>query len=295
MVDREETRMDENTPVAFVTGASRGIGRASALALADAGFDVVITARTEREGDGRTESNSVRNDDPIVPIVGSLERTAAEIEARGRRALSIKMDLLDADAIVAAPARALREWGRIDVLFNNAVYAGGATMDRIMDLTPERMLTLMTGNYAHQLLLIQQVLPHMLERGGGRIINMVSGSARQDPIAPAGAGGWGIAYSASKAAFGRVAGGIEAEFAQFGVRAFNVDPGNVITEKRRALRPVDAFEGTYGAEPPEATAAVVAWLAGSPDAIRMVGKWIYAPKLCTDLGLLTAPVTGAQA
>ena len=287
--------MDENTLVAFVTGASRGIGRASALALADAGFDVVITARTEREGDGRTESNSVRNDDPIVPIVGSLERTAAEIEARGRRALSIKMDLLDADAIVAAPARALREWGRIDVLFNNAVYAGGATMDRIMDLTPERMLTLMTGNYVHQLLLIQQVLPHMLERGGGRIINMVSGSARQDPIAPAGAGGWGIAYSASKAAFGRVAGGIEAEFAQFGVRAFNVDPGNVITEKRRALRPVDAFEGTYGAEPPEATAAVVAWLAGSPDAIRMVGKWIYAPKLCTDLGLLTDPVTGAQA
>ena len=283
--------MDNETKVAFVTGASRGIGRVSALALADAGFDVVITARTEREGEGRTEPNSVRNDDPIVPIVGSLERTAAEIEAKGRRALPIKMDLLDADAVVAAPAAALRTWGRIDVLFNNAVYAGGATMDRLLDLTPERLLTLMTGNYAHQILLIQQVIPHMLERGSGRIINMVSGSARNDPIAPAGAGGWGIGYSASKAAFARVAGGIEAEFAGGGVRAFNVDPGNVITEKRRALRPVDAFEGNYGAEPAEATGAVVAWLASSHEATSMVGKWIYAPKLCADLGLLAEPPT----
>jgi NAD(P)-dependent dehydrogenase (short-subunit alcohol dehydrogenase family) len=278
--------MAQDTPVAFVTGASRGIGRASALALAGAGFDVVITARTEREGEGRTEANSVRKDDPIVPIPGSLEKTAAEIEALGRRALPIKLDLLDAQAVIAAPRQALAEWGRIDVLFNNAIFAGGATMDRILDLTPESMLQLMTGNYAHQLLLIQQVIPHMLERESGRIINMVSGSARQDPIAPAGAGGWGIGYSASKAAFARVAGGIEAEFGALGVRAFNVDPGNVITEKRKALRPVDDFAGNYGSEPPEATAAVVAWLAASPDAVSMVGKWIYAPKLCADRGLL---------
>lgn len=280
--------MADETPVALVTGASRGIGRASALALARAGFDVVITARTEREGDGRTESNSVRNDDPIVSIPGSLETTAAEIAALGRRALPIRLDLLDADAVVAAPRQALAEWGRIDVLFNNAIFAGGATMDRILDLTPDRALQLMLGNYAHQLLLIQQVIPHMLERGSGRIINMVSGSARLDPVAPAGAGGWGIGYSASKAAFARVAGGIEAEFAERGVRAFNVDPGNVITEKRRALRPVDDFEDNYGAEPPEATAAAVAWLASSPEAFTMTGKWIFAPKLAADRGLLEA-------
>jgi NAD(P)-dependent dehydrogenase (short-subunit alcohol dehydrogenase family) len=284
--------MAQDTPVAFVTGASRGIGRAGALALARAGFDVVITARTEREGEGRTESNSVRGDDPIVPIPGSLEKTAAEIEALGRRALPIKLDLLDAEAIVATPRQALAEWGRIDVLFNNAVFAGGATMDRILDLTPSSMLQLMTGNYAHQVLLIQQVIPHMLERGSGRIVNMVSGSARLDPVAPAGAGGWGIAYSASKAAFARVAGGIEAEFGARGVRAFNVDPGNVVTEKRKALRPVDTFED-YGSESPEATGAVVAWLATSDDALSMIGKWIYAPKLCEDRGLLAGGTPAA--
>jgi NAD(P)-dependent dehydrogenase (short-subunit alcohol dehydrogenase family) len=271
--------------VAMVTGASRGIGKASALKLAAAGFDVALTARTVKEGEGRTESNSVRGDDPIVPIPGSLETTAAEIEAMGRRALPVKMDLLDADEVVAAPKTVLAEWGRIDVLFNNAIFQGGATMDRVLDLTTEAVLKLCMGNYAHQLLLTQQVIPHMLERGSGRIINMVSGSARQDPIAPAGAGGWGIGYSASKAAFARVAGGINAEFRP-AICAFNVDPGNVVTEKRKALRPDDKFVDGYGSEPPEATGAAVAWLASSDDAEALLGKWIYAPKLTEDRGLL---------
>ena len=278
--------MAEQTKVALVTGASRGIGKATAIKLAEAGFDVAITARTEREGEGRTEANSVRGDDPIVPIPGSLETTAKEIEAFGRRALPVRMDLLDVDAVVAAPRTVLEEWGRIDVLFNNAIFQGGATMDRILDLTAPAMEALVRGNYVHQVVLTQQVLPHMVERGSGRVINMVSGSARLDPIAPAGEGGWGIGYSASKAAFARVAGGINAEFAPSGVHAFNVDPGNVVTEKRKALRPEDAFEGEYGSEPPEATGAAVAWLATSDEALDLHGKWIYAPKLARDRGLL---------
>lgn len=279
--------MTGDTKVALVTGASRGIGKASALKLAEAGFDVAITARTEKEGQGRTESNSVRGDDPIVPIPGSLETTAAEIEALGRRALPVKMDLLDPEQVAAAGRTVLEEWGRIDVLFNNAIFQAGATMDRVLDLTPAAMTQLCVGNYVHQVLLTQQVLPHMVERGSGRVINMVSGSARLDPIAPAGAGGWGIGYSASKAAFARVAGGINAEFRERGVIAFNVDPGNVITEKRKALRPDDDFQDNYGSESPEATGAAVAWLASSDDCERLLGKWIYAPKLCEDLGLLT--------
>lgn len=270
--------------VALVTGASRGIGKAIALRLAEAGFDVAVTARTEREGEGRSEANSVRSPEPAVAIPGSLETTAREIEDRGRRALTVRMDLLDADAVVAAPRRVLDAWGRIDVLVNNAIFQGGGSMDRIGDLTAESMTRLAVANYVHQVVLIQQVVPQMVERGSGRVVNMVSGSARRDPQGPAGAGGWGIAYSASKAAFGRVAGGLNAEFGP-AVLAFNVDPGNVVTERRRALRPADAFERDYGSEPPEKTAAVAAWLATSPEATELLGKWIYAPALADDRSL----------
>jgi NAD(P)-dependent dehydrogenase (short-subunit alcohol dehydrogenase family) len=274
-----------DTRVALVTGASRGIGKATALKLAEAGFDVAITARTEREGEGRTEPNSVRGEEPIVPIPGSLESTAKEIEARGQRALPIRMDLLDVDQVLESPRRVLAEWGRIDVLVNNAILQAGASMDRILDLTAQSISRLVTANYVHQLLLIQEVVPQMVERGSGRIIDIVSGSARLDPTAPAGAGGWGIAYSASKAAFGRVAGGVNAEFGP-AVMAFNLDPGNVVTERRKALRPNDAFEQGYGAESPEATAAAAAWLATSDEAADLLGKWIFGPRLTADRHLL---------
>ncbi len=274
-----------SSPVAIVTGASRGIGRAGALALAEAGFDVVVSARTVREGEGKAEPNSVREETTLV-VPGSLERTAQEIEERGQRALIVPMDLIDVASVAALPATVMAEWGRIDVLFNNAIYRGVGTLDRIADLTVESMTNLLAGNFMNQILLIQQVIPHMLAAGGGTIIDMVSGSARLDPAGPPGEGGWGILYSASKAAFGRVAGGVNAEYRAQGIKAFNVDPGNVVTEARKAAKPDDEYSTGYGSEPAEATGKVVAWLATDPTAEKFLGKWIFAPKLCSDLGLL---------
>ena len=80
--------MSERT--ALVTGASRGIGKATAIALAAAGFDVAITARTVHEGEGVDDSDRGGG-----TIPGSLDTTAAAIEAEGRRALSVPMDLMD--------------------------------------------------------------------------------------------------------------------------------------------------------------------------------------------------------
>ena len=273
------------SPVAIVTGASRGIGRAGALALAEAGFDVVVSARTVREGEGVAEPNSVR-EDVTLAVPGSLERTAQEIEERGQRALIVPMDLSDRSSVEALVPTVLDAWGRVDVLYNNAIFRGVGTLDRITDLTMESMTALMAGNFMHQVLLIQQILPHMVEQGSGTIINMVSGSARLDPPGPPGEGGWGILYSASKAAFARVAGGVNAEYRALGVRAFNVDPGNVVTEARRAAKPDDEYSSGFGSEPAEATGKVVAWLATEPGAEKFLGKWIFAPKLCSDLGLL---------
>src|ERR1017187_9034313 len=113
-----------NGRVALVTGASRGIGKCGALALARRGFDVVITARTVREGDGRAHPSTSSAKDEAVAIAGSLESTAAEIEALGRSCLMIPMDLMERQSIHRVADEALDTWRRVDVLFNNAIYQG---------------------------------------------------------------------------------------------------------------------------------------------------------------------------
>ncbi len=164
------------------------------------------------------------------------------------------MDFRDLATVEAVPRAVLDAWGRIDVLVNNGLYRGPGTSDRLLDLRMQDLDTLLRGNVSYQIRLVQLVVPSMLEQGRGRIIDIVSGSARQDPPGPPGTGGWGIAYSGSKAALGRLAGGINAEFAASGIQAFNVDPGNVLTERRRALRPDDEYTATFGADPADATA-----------------------------------------
>ena len=95
-----------------------------------------------------------------------------------------------------------------------------------------------------------------------------------------------IGYSASKAAFGRVAGGIEAEFGPKGVRGFNVDPGHVVTESVLARHGKDPFGGRYSSDSAEATAAVATWLSTHSEALDLAGDWIYAPELCEERNFL---------
>ena len=98
-----------------MTGASRGIGRECALAFARAGFDVAITARTVREGEGRAAPRT-RQGEQVIPVPGSLETTVAEIESFGVRALAVPMNLLDLASVRGAGERVLAEWGHVDVL-----------------------------------------------------------------------------------------------------------------------------------------------------------------------------------
>ena len=87
------------------------------------------------------------------------------------------------------------------------------------------------GNVFAQIHITQRVLAEMLDRGaGGTIVNMTSGSALIDPPAPAGSGGWGYAYAASKAAFHKLAGILHVEHGADGIRCFNLNPGFILTE-----------------------------------------------------------------
>src|SRR5438093_10530498 len=105
--------------VAVITGASRGIGRGVALELAKAGFDLVVCARTLREGEAREHSSTVKRSDTSA-LPGSLEKTVEEVEALGRRAVAVKLDLNVPAEIEAVAKRTLDEFGRVDVLVNNA-------------------------------------------------------------------------------------------------------------------------------------------------------------------------------
>jgi NAD(P)-dependent dehydrogenase (short-subunit alcohol dehydrogenase family) len=279
--------MSQDRRVALVTGASRGIGRCGALALARRGFDLVITARTVREGEGRSSSSSSVVADNPVAIAGSLETTAAEIEALGRSCLVIPMDLMDRESIHRVVEETLAEWGRVDVLFNNAIYQGPGTMDRILDLPLELAERCLVGDYLHPLLLIQLLLPQMLERGEGRLINMLSEAAFTTPPAPAGSGGWGVAYAAAKAAFHRVTDMCHVEFFEAGVWSFSIAPGLTLTESMRASGMDKVLVGAgHAPAPPEVAGEVAGWLGAAPEAERFAGQMVSSRSVCRELGLV---------
>ena len=266
--------------VALVTGASRGIGKATAIALAAAGFDVAITARTVHEGEGVDDA-----DGRALP--GSLDSTAAAIEAAGCRCLPLPLDLLERASVEKTVDDVVGRWGRVDVLVNNAVHAGPGSMERFGELTVAMVETKLAANVVAPFILIKAAVPYMLEQGRGTIVNITSHVATNDPPAPSGEGGWGLGYAMSKAAFHRMAGHLKVEFGGRGITALNVDPGFVVTE-RMALRQANlGLEHRYRGAPPTVPAAAVRWLVaeGAGEAASLNGTTVIAQKLALERGL----------
>ena len=271
--------------VAFITGASRGIGKATAIALARKGFDVVVTARTLEDGE---VPRGGAHDPGTGPVPGSLRATAAEIERLGRRALPIRLDLLDLASIDAAIELTYAEWGRIDLLVNNGIYQGPGVMSWIKDLTEQQFHDMFLGNVFANVHAIQRVVPRMIEAGSGTVVNVVSAAAMMDPPAPAGRGGWGFAYSASKAALIRMVGVLKVEYADTPLQFFNMEPGLVITEAMEMRADREAFSqfADGGGAPMAVPASVVAWLATAPEARELNGQTVAAQPQCLKLNLV---------
>src|ERR1700722_1526433 len=196
--------------VAFVTGASRGIGKAVAIELARLGYDVAVTARTVNAGEQREHSSTISATD-LSPLPGSLSETAALIEKEGQRALAVPADLLDRASLGAAVATVLERWGRIDVVVHNGRYIGPGHMDQFLDTPIELLEKQLEANLIAPLIIDKLVLPSMIEQGGGTIVNIASAAGYADPLKPAGLGGWGMGYGVSKAAFHRIAGFLAVE------------------------------------------------------------------------------------
>jgi NAD(P)-dependent dehydrogenase (short-subunit alcohol dehydrogenase family) len=270
--------------VAFITGASRGIGAESAAALAKEGYDVAIVARTLADGEVHDHIGS------LAPLPGSLEATAAVVNVLGQEALCLRGDILDEASMINAAKKTLKHFGHIDLLFNNAVYQGTGNQETLMDVTKEQIQAIYQGNIFTPLALIKTILPAMEQRKSGTVINMLSATAFLNPPATAANGGWGFAYPSSKAAFGRMSGALRVEHADVGLRIFNLEPGTVITEVMKASGIDKEILKFFRPCTPAAIASVVAWLAEN----EPLEEWnptdvLRGPAIAKILGLLKAP------
>jgi 7-alpha-hydroxysteroid dehydrogenase len=154
--------------VAIVTGAGRGIGRASALALAEQGADVVLAARTEEQ----------------------LREVAAEVEAMGRRAVVVPTDVSDTSNLAGLVDAAIAELGRIDIVVNNA---GGAEPRPFLDTSERFFEAAFHFNVTTAFTLTKLAVPHMLETDGGAVVNISSAVGR---LTGRGYAGYGTAKAA---------------------------------------------------------------------------------------------------
>ena len=274
-----------SAPVVLVTGASRGIGAATALAFGRAGWRVAIVARTHT--DQQNLQHQLRRPDGQL-LAGSLATTAAAVQEAGAQVFAHAMDLMSTASMDAALDAVLGHFGRIDLLINNAVYQDREVNAMLLALDDDALQRSLLGNVVAPFHLVRKLLPHMLAQGGGQIINVCSGAGQFDPPAPANSGGWGFAYGASKAGLARLAGCINREHGAQGVRAFSVNPGLVTTEAVTATLGDDGvLAKRYGAMSPQAIAASLLWLATDPRAPALNRKpaLIELQALVRDHGL----------
>lgn len=198
--------------VAIVTGASRGIGADIAAVFAKAGMKVVAAARTVNEGDFR--------------VPGSLATTVEAINASGGQAVAVKCDLSREDEIEALWEAALKKYGEVDVVVNNAGILVPGTIEK---MSWRHFQLNFTVNVAAPAYLSRLAIPHMRERGGGTIVNISSGASRgpgagpyRQPITN------GTPYGLSKAALERMTQGMAAELCEDNISVNTLSPSTQI-------------------------------------------------------------------
>lgn len=264
--------------VVFISGASRGIGRATALAFAKAGYHVAISAR---ELDNHVERKNKVSDSSYAE--GSLQETALMIKNGGGEVLAVKMDLLDHDSVARAVNDVLSYFGHIDVLINNAIYQGPDLNLPLMSLSRQTLENVAKAYITSPVQIVQSVLPNMMEYQGGCIINITSGAGETDPPIEAAKGGWGYGYGAGKAAVSRLAGVINREHGRDGIRAFTLNPGVVNTETLRATIGDKGIQNLkQSIAEPSQIASVILWIAEEEKTEHLLYRTINAQSVLVE-------------
>ncbi len=232
--------------VAVVTGASRGIGRATALELARAGAAVALLARSTEAAPSK--------------LAGTIESVAAEVSALGGQALAVPVDVTSEEQVQNGWSRVERELGPADILVNNAAYMYSAPF---LETPLKRWDLTLSVNLLGAISCTRAFIRRAIERGQGRVINI--SSSAPEMLQP-----HLISYAVSKCALNTLTKFQAAELAGWGiaVNALSIDRA-VATEGARFLNPEQDFSEW---EKPERTARTLRWLAEQP--VEFTGKVI---------------------
>lgn len=244
---------ESQAPVILITGGSRGVGAATARLAAAQGYDVAIS---------------------YVSNEAAARAVVADVQALGRRALTVRADSADPQQVTHLFAAIDQAFGRLDVLVNNAAII--ARQSRVEDLTFERMQRVFAVNAIGPMLCAQQAARRMSQRHNGRggaIINVSSGAARL------GSPNEYVDYAASKGALESFTIGFSKEVAREGIRVNCVRPGHIYTEMHasggepgRVDRVKDTVPMGRGGQPEEVARAIL-WLAGA-EASYVTGTFV---------------------
>ncbi|MEB3358625.1 MAG: 3-oxoacyl-[acyl-carrier-protein] reductase [Synechococcales bacterium] len=229
--------------VALVTGASRGIGRATALALATAGANVVVNYASSSQ---------------------AADEVVAQIQEMGQEAIALQADVSQADQVEECFKAVMDKWGRVDVLVNNA---GIARDGLLMRMKPEDWQAVIDLNLTGVFLCSRAVAKIMLKQKSGRIVNITSvvgqmGNAGQANYSAAKAGVIGLTKSTAK------------ELASRGITCNAVAPGFITTDMTQDVKAEDILKliplARYGT--PDEVAGLVRFLAADPAAAYITGQ-----------------------
>ena len=217
--------------VAIVTGAGRlrGIGRAAAVELARLGANVVVT------GTGRNPDTFP--DDEKVVGWRDVESTADQIREHGREALTLTVDIINREQVQSMVDRTVEEFGRVDILINNAAFARGPDRVPIMELDPDIFQKVVDIKITGTFLCTRAALEKMIEQGdGGKIVNISSSAGKRGSANT-------LAYNAGNFALVGMTQSMARELGQYGINVNCVCPGAVDTHRMDDLGREERWEG----------------------------------------------------
>jgi NAD(P)-dependent dehydrogenase (short-subunit alcohol dehydrogenase family) len=264
--------------VVIITGASRGVGKQAALDFARRGANVVLAARTV---------------DADEDLPGTLGETLRRVEEMGASALAVPTDLAEEDSLERLVAAALERFGGVDILINNAAATTGEIWSkRFLELSREEWLYQFAVNVHAPFTLMQRVVPVMEHRGGGRILNLSTGSGEvfrlpEEPQKLERQGNFSLevpGYYASKRALDRLGNAIAPDLAKRNIAVIGLHPGLVSTELV-AIRVKSAGLDDGVAVPMTVPARMLVYFAACEDPMEYTGRLFWAEREMADMDI----------